>query len=115
MEPFRVMVDDAREGFGMDIVCRNYNAGGCVVRLMGKRGIDELYLDFDLGPGKSGGDLLKDFLSNEMLKDTVEIFLVTDNPVGREAMKNTLTDFGYVKKGGAYVKEQKEEPNVCSV
>jgi len=85
MEKINLYVDDLRqcpEGF---LVARTYKEA--VQYLTGSQ-IHILSLDHDLGGEKTGYDLVKLICEKNINID--EIYLHTDNPVGRENMLQTL-------------------------
>ena len=55
--------------------------------------IDKLSLDHDLGEEKTGYDIAKYIVENNIKIN--EIFLHTANPVGRDNMYQLLTRYGY--------------------
>lgn len=58
-----------------------------------------LYLDHDLGEGKSGYDFCKWFIEwNYDLEYKMYFTLLTANPVGRNNMRQLLTHYGYQEK-----------------
>jgi len=85
-----LLIDDQRD-LDADLIARNYNAGLLVLEWFT---IDYLKLDHDLGPGKTGYDIvlkLEEWHSrgeDHELPTTVE--LVTDNPVGMHKMAAAL-------------------------
>ena len=98
-----VLIDD-QKNLNTDIIARNYEAG--LVLLVSNVKITHLYIDFDLGPGKTGYDLLKFGFANYLIPEFVQ--LVTANPVGKKQMANLLFDNGYKSKDGVdYYKELK--------
>ncbi len=90
-----LLIDDVRD-LGCDLIARNYGAG---VSVLLNISIDFLYLDHDLGPGKTGYDVLNFIFQDDIRIFPKVIFLVTMNPVGRDNMKRALEANGYVAKG----------------
>jgi hypothetical protein len=90
-----LLIDDVRD-LGCDLIARNYGAG---VKVLLNMPIDFLYLDHDLGPGKTGYDVLNFIFRPDIRIFPKVIFLVTMNPVGRDNMKRALEANGYIAKG----------------
>jgi len=100
----RFLLDDIRTIDYIDVTCRTPQDAYIVLE---KEWFDVYMFDHDLGevkPGTTGYDVLKWALTYNHLNPKASIFLVTNNPVGREQMKNLLKDFGYYNKGIEYVK-----------
>jgi hypothetical protein len=91
-----LLIDDAREGFGYDIVARNSEAGLKVLMYLHYQsyGITELHIDFDLGTDSmNGNELIMYALKHSCIPDRVSI--VSQNPVGRKQIAATLLDNGF--------------------
>lgn len=92
-----LLIDDAKEGFGYDIVARNANAGLVVLKNLY---ITELYIDFDLGLNSSNGNyVIKTALMCDYLPNKVTI--VSLSPPGRKQIKATLLDNGFKQIDGS--------------
>lgn len=88
-----IAIDDNRD-WGCDIVARNAEGGTLILSVLKNLSAFEgLCLDHDLGPGKSGYDVLKWGLENDLIPKHVQ--LVTMNPVGRNNMALLLEEYGY--------------------
>lgn len=88
-----VLVDDVRDLFGMDIICRNPTVAWDVCKNITQEW--SLYLDHDLGAVVNGNDVLKNLI--EMRKAPKYVQIVSSNPVGVANIKATLEAEGYVK------------------
>jgi len=86
-----LIIDDERN-LGCDVIARTAEAGAKVLHAMS--GCFEcLCIDHDLGPGKSGYDVIRSSLNKGCLPKQVQI--VSQNPVGAQNIRNLLMDSGY--------------------
>ena len=86
-----LLIDDCRD-LG-NLIARDGETGLTILRLL-KGKLEGVMLDHDLGYGISGYQVMVTALEEDILPDRVQ--LVTSNPVGRIAMKQTLEANGYV-------------------
>lgn len=98
----QLLIDDVKN-FNTDIIARNFKAGMAVLRT----GIvTHLYLDYDLGSNKTGADILKDGLSENIIPNKVE--LVSWSPPGLIHMRNILRDNHFESKNNANFERKKK-------
>jgi hypothetical protein len=100
----RFLLDDIRNISGIDCLCRTATEAYIALE---KEMFDVYIFDHDLGevkPGTEGGDVLRWALQNEYINPKGSVFLITQNPVGRDKMRNILVDHGWYNKGLEYVK-----------
>ena len=100
----RFLLDDIRTLPDIDCLCRTPEAAYISLEL---ENFDVYIFDHDLGevkPGTEGGDVLRWALQNNHINPKASIFLITQNPVGREKMQNILKDNGWYNRGAEYVK-----------
>lgn len=95
-------VDDLRTPCGIDdddcilIIARNYNEAISILEKFRGRGIEFLVdLDHDLGEEKSGYDICKFIVENNIPLKGYRLH--TMNPVGRYNMDQLLSRYGYQK------------------
>lgn len=95
-------VDDLRTPCGIDdddcilIIARNYNEAISILEKFRGRGIEFLVdLDHDLGEEKSGYDICKFIVENNIPLKGYRLH--TMNPVGRYNMDQLLSRYGYKK------------------
>lgn len=93
-----LVIDDSKD-FGGDIIARNASAGKVVLSAL-SGSITTLCIDFDLGLGENGADVLKWALENNCLPREVQV--VSLNPPGRKVLENMLLDAGYCEEGGMW-------------
>lgn len=86
-----LLIDDCRD-LG-NLIARDGEIGLTILRLL-KGEIFGVILDHDLGHGICGYEVLVKALEEDILPKHVQI--VTSNPVGRTAMKQTLEANGYI-------------------
>lgn len=90
-----LLIDDAKEGTGYDIVARNSDAGLYILQYLT---ITELYIDFDLGLNSdNGNDVIKSALKLNSLPN--KVIIVSLNHPGRKQIEGTLLDNGFKKIG----------------
>ena len=99
-----LLIDDAKEGGYADIVARNADAGLLVLGSC-EGNISELRIDFDLGQGMNGLQVLQDAVANEIELPKV-VWVVSLNPPGRKAIEAFLVDMGYKQIGGRFERIQ---------
>ena len=88
-----LLIDDAREGGWADIVARNGEAGLLILGAC-EGNIEKLWLDFYLGNGINGAQVITDAIANDIeLPKT--IIIVTSLHQGREVLTATLLLNGY--------------------
>ena len=95
-----LIIDDAKEACGYDIVARTAQAGIAILTSM-PEAIDHLYIDFDLGlrsGNHNGSDVIKFAIEADCLPKHVSI--VSMNPPGQRILRGLLEDAGYVSKEG---------------
>lgn len=99
-----LLIDDAKEGLGFDIVARNGKAGRSILKALASQ-ITELYIDFDLGLLSSDGlNVIEWALENNCLPDIV--IIVSLNPNGIEYIRKFLIRNNYKQKSNArFVRE----------
>lgn len=95
-----LLIDDAKDGHGYDIVARNADAGKLLLFALNGN-IEELYIDFDLGDisgrrENTGLGVIELALENDCLPDKVTI--VSLNPVGRKTIRDLLLSNSYVQR-----------------
>ena len=98
------LLDDIKTPPDCEVICRT--AADAYITLEKEQGFIVYYFDHDLGsskPGASGYDVLRWALENEALNKEAIIFIITDNPVGRQNMSNLLLSFNYRCIGRAVV------------
>lgn len=100
----RFLLDDIRTLPDIDTLCRTpqdaYN-------VLDNEYFDVYIFDHDLGevhPGTTGYDVLRWALEQNKIEDSASIFLITNNPVGRDNMIAMLKSHGWWNKGQEYVK-----------
>ena len=89
-----LLIDDKRD-LNTELIARNFKVG---IRLLAyfKGDIEALCIDHDLGEEKTGYDLIKWAISNNVLPNHVQI--VSDNPVGVKNIGDALRSEGYNSK-----------------
>ena len=87
-----LLVDDVRDLRVTDLIARNYKGA---IQVLTAIKVDVMYLDHDLGPGKTGYDLLNFMFAKNIRIKPKQIILVTMNPVGRENMIRAILNSGY--------------------
>lgn len=97
-----LLIDDAKEGGWADYIACNAIAGKMLLNKLSGF-ITELHIDFDLGCGQNGLDVLKYGLENNYLPN--RIWLVSLNPPGRETIGKFLLDNGYKQQGNKFEKK----------
>lgn len=89
----KVFLDDMRDCPDGFTLARSYEA--CLL-LLDTQDVDVLSLDHDLGSEKTGYDVCKYVVEKWFLgqsQQPIEIFLHTDNPVGRDNMYQLLSRY----------------------
>lgn len=94
-----VLIDDAKEGTGYDLVARTSAAALFLLEaLQGRQFV--LYIDFDLGSGSiNGNQVIKQGLEKKWIPNKVNI--VSWNPGGKKLIAGTLKDAGYKATSGS--------------
>ena len=101
----KLLIDDTRD-ISYDVIARTFNAG---LKMLLIGGWECICFDHDLGMGKTGYDLLKLAINNNLVNDAI-IQLVSSNPVGRNRMKNLLLDNNYnTKDNFNFIKHENEK------
>lgn len=98
MSGLRIAVDDECNYTvdQIDILFRVPEAAVVYLTEFTTQDIDILYMDNDLGPGKTEGrEVLRNLLREGVLP--LSVCIVTANPVARNAMEKDLADFGYTR------------------
>jgi len=91
-----LLVDDVRDLRVTDLIARTYKGA---VQVLTALSVNVLYLDHDLGPGKTGYDLLNFIFDPKIRIKPKQIILVTMNPVGRQNMIRAILNNGYEHMG----------------
>ena len=89
----RILIDDLRE-IEAEVVCKTAKAA---YKELEKGIFDIYYFDHDLGstkPGTSGYDVLTWALENEKIPAGAIVYLVSNNPVGKQRMRDALLNHG---------------------
>ena len=98
LEGEKIWVDDMRmapEGFR---ICRNYKSAIATIEYFSlcEGGIDFISLDHDLGEEKTGYDIAKYIVENNI---SIKAFSCHSmNPVGKKNIEELLTHYGYTLK-----------------
>jgi hypothetical protein len=98
MRGLRVALDDERNYTidQIDVLFRTPETALSYLTEFTTQDIDMLYMDNDLGPGKTEGrEVLRTLLREGVLPRS--ICLITANTVARSAMEKDLLDFGYTR------------------
>lgn len=84
-------IDDVKTpDFYVDLICRN---GLLALSLLYYLKVSDLYIDHDLGEGINGAEILKELFIAKHKDDLPEtIFIISNNPVGRDNMRNIILD-----------------------
>ena len=99
----RLLIDDIRDSYDVDIVARNWTDGK---KFLKECPISVLYLDHDLGEElekRTGYDILEWGLHYGYIPN--KVVLVTANPVGYYKMKMALEYSGYKEHQGGIFKK----------
>jgi hypothetical protein len=91
-----ILVDDQREYYGAQIVCRTYEAAQAVLPYVHA---DILYLDFDLGGVGNGAMLLAWIAYAYPLMRPTSVKVVSTLPEGIKKIEAELHKIGYVFDG----------------
>jgi hypothetical protein len=92
----RILIDDERSllpnGNQPDLIARNYTAAVSLLIIL--RTDDEVYLDHDLGGGRTGYDwitmLERELLRFGVVEQPAKIVCVSDNPPGRYRIQQVI-------------------------
>ena len=93
-----IFLDDVRETpttyKGVTLRAYDYNSCIEILKKCQKDGIKDIIVDFDhdLGDGKSGYDVAKYLVENEI---TAKFHIHSMNPVGVQNIRDLLTHYGY--------------------
>jgi len=82
----KLLIDDTRD-FSVDVIARNGEAGLSLLKTVY---FDTVYLDFDLGSGITGFEVLRDGLEH-----MEKIIIVSTHPSGKALMERFLREKGW--------------------
>ncbi len=99
MKPIYVWIDDIRDKPQVNyvsITCRDYASAIDLIDYFTSRGV-YLMLDFDhdLGEGKTGYDIAKYIVENQIPTDLIRYHIHSSNPVGAMNIRQLLDHYGY--------------------
>ncbi len=92
-----LLIDDTRN-IHCDLICRTAESG---IEALMKNEVTHLYLDHDLGVGKTGYDVVL-WLEQSPAHRPKAVTLVTNNPAGRQNIERALLSMGYLLEEGTW-------------
>jgi hypothetical protein len=100
----RIWIDDLRPAPKGYIWCKTYNQAISTLEyhIWCEGGIEEVCFDHDLGEDKSGYDIAKYMVENQIWTKGFSVHSM--NPVGRQNIISLLTHYGYKQSAPSYIK-----------